>query len=107
MSPGLTQSEAAPLNRLAIEHPAGGFIRPYQRELALLGRAIDLVLVVSSLRLSMSIVGWNWDIRHTLLAAVAAILFYLTAEAVKLYDNRRSTPLQVDQIGRASCRERV
>jgi putative colanic acid biosynthesis UDP-glucose lipid carrier transferase len=84
------------MGRVRIEHPAGGFIRPYQRELAVLGRAIDLVLVVTSLRVSMMVAGWDWDMRYTLLASVAATLFYLAAEAVKLYDNRRSTPLQVD-----------
>lgn len=96
MSPGLGQSEAAPLGRIRIDHPAGGFIRPYQRELAVLGRAIDLLLVVLSLRLSMMMAGWDWDMRHTVLASVSATLFYLAAEAVKLYDNRRSTPLPVD-----------
>jgi putative colanic acid biosysnthesis UDP-glucose lipid carrier transferase len=96
MIPGLSQSEAAPMRRVRVEHPAGGFIRPYQRELAVLGRAIDLVLVVTSLRVSMLLAGWDWDMRHTVLASVSAVLFYLSAEAVKLYDNRRSTPLPVD-----------
>jgi putative colanic acid biosynthesis UDP-glucose lipid carrier transferase len=96
MLPGVTQSETATLGRVQVEHPAGGFIRPYQRELALLGRAIDLVLVIVSLRIGMFLSGWSWDMRYTLLASVAATLFYLAAEAVKLYDNRRSTPLQAD-----------
>jgi putative colanic acid biosynthesis UDP-glucose lipid carrier transferase len=92
----LTHTDTGTLERLRVEHPAGGFIRPYQRELALLGRAIDLVIVIVTLRLGMFLSGWAWDMRYTLLASVAATLFYLCAEAVKLYDNRRSTPLQAD-----------
>jgi putative colanic acid biosynthesis UDP-glucose lipid carrier transferase len=42
----------------------------------------------------MVVAGWDWDLRHTLLAAVAAILFYLSAEALHLYDDRRSVPLR-------------
>jgi putative colanic acid biosysnthesis UDP-glucose lipid carrier transferase len=91
-----SRSAAAPLSRLKVEHPAGGFIRPYHRQLAVLGRAIDLFWVIASLRVSMVVAGWTWDLRHTLLAAVAAIIFYLAAEAVHLYDDRRSHALRFD-----------
>ena len=96
MNPGVSRTETAPLRRLNVEHPAGGFIRPYQRELVVLGRAIDLFWVIASLRVSMVVAGWDWDLRHTLLAAIAAILFYLSAEALNVYDGRRSSPLRFD-----------
>ena len=96
MIPNLSQSEPVPVRRLTAEHPAGGFIRPYHRQLSVLGRAIDLFWVIASLRVSMVIAGWDWDLRHTLLAAVAAIIFYLSAEAVHMYDDRRSQVLRYD-----------
>ena len=96
MIPGMSRTETAPLRRLKVEHPAGGFIRPYQRQLVVLGRAIDLFWVIASLRVSMLIAGWDWDQRHTLLSAVAAIIFYLSAEALHLYDDRRSHALRFD-----------
>lgn len=96
MIPNLSQTEPVPVRRLTAEHPAGGFIRPYQRQLSVLGRAIDLFWVIATLRVSMVIAGWDWDLRHTLLAAVAAIIFYLSAEAVHMYDDRRSQVLRYD-----------
>jgi putative colanic acid biosynthesis UDP-glucose lipid carrier transferase len=95
MSPGLLESGTAVGRSSPIDHPAGGFIRPYQRELELLGRVSDLLLVIGSLRLSMALSGWQWEIRHTLLAGVAVIFFYFSAEAVNLYHDRRSAPVQV------------
>jgi len=94
--PGVTRSDSSSMSRLNLEHPAGGFIRPYQRQLAVLGRAIDLFWVIASLRVSLAIAGWDWDARHTALAACAAIIFYLAAEAFHLYDNRRSHALSYD-----------
>jgi putative colanic acid biosynthesis UDP-glucose lipid carrier transferase len=96
VDPVLTSSPTAALKSLGVDHPAGGFIRPYQRELAVVGRAIDLALVTLALRLSMAFSGWGWDERHTLLAAVGCILFYLSAEGFKVYDDRRSIPLRFD-----------
>jgi putative colanic acid biosynthesis UDP-glucose lipid carrier transferase len=84
------------LRRLKVEHPAGGFIRPYQRQLVVLGRAIDLVWVIVSLRVSLALAGWQWDQRYTLLGAGVAIIFYLSAEAFHLYDDRRSHALSYD-----------
>jgi putative colanic acid biosynthesis UDP-glucose lipid carrier transferase len=96
MDPVLTSSPTAALKSLGLDHPAGGFIRPYQRELAVVGRAIDLAIVIATLRASVAISGWDWDQRHTLLAAVGCILFYLAAEGFKVYDDRRSIPLLFD-----------
>jgi putative colanic acid biosysnthesis UDP-glucose lipid carrier transferase len=102
VNPGVSRSDTAALNgasraaRLKVEHPAGGFIRPYQRQLVVLGRAIDLVWVIASLRVSLALSGWNWDQRYTLLAAVTAIIFYLSAEAFHLYDDRRSHAISYD-----------
>lgn len=95
VTPGVG-SESAPLSRLKVYHPAGGFIRPYQRQLAVLSRAIDLLWVIAALRVSLALAGWEWDTRYTLLAAFAAIIFYLSAEAVHLYDDRRSHALRFD-----------
>ncbi len=96
MDPALNPHSTATLKSLGVDHPAGGFIRPYQRELAVVGRAADLAIVVAALRLSMALSGWSWDQRHTLLAAVGCILFYLSAEGFKVYDDRRSLPLRFD-----------
>jgi putative colanic acid biosynthesis UDP-glucose lipid carrier transferase len=96
VEPVLTSSPTAAVKALGIDHPAGGFIRPYQRELAVVGRAIDLAIVAATLRASMALAGWDWDQRHTLLAAVGCILFYLSAEGFKVYDDRRSIPLRFD-----------
>jgi putative colanic acid biosynthesis UDP-glucose lipid carrier transferase len=79
-----------------VERPAGGLIRPYHRELALLGRATDLLWVGSSLWISMSLVGYDWKEPYTLLAAVGCVLFYLSAEAFSIYNDRRSAPLGAD-----------
>jgi len=95
-TPDVGRAEASPLSRLKAHHPAGGFIRPYQRQLVVLGRAIDLFWVIASLRVSLALAGWDWDTRYTLLAAFAAIIFYLSAEAVHLYDDRRSHALRFD-----------
>lgn len=99
MIPDLSHTETALPKRFGREHAAGGFIRPYHRELALAARAIDLFLVVASLRISMVIAGWGWDLRHTLLAAVAVIFFYLSAEALNLYYHRRIAPVQASLRG--------
>jgi putative colanic acid biosynthesis UDP-glucose lipid carrier transferase len=93
---GIGRSETTPLSRLKIHHPAGGFIRPYQRQLGVLGRAVDLFWVIASLRVSLAVSGWDWDIRYTLLGAFSAIIFYLSAEALHLYDDRRSHALRFD-----------
>ena len=103
MIPDVGRTETAPVRRLNVEHPAGGFIRPYHQQLLVLGRAIDLFWVIASLRVSMIIAGWSWDLRHTLLAAVAAIIFYLSAEAVHMYDDRRSQALRYDMRNLATA----
>jgi putative colanic acid biosysnthesis UDP-glucose lipid carrier transferase len=86
----------ASMKALAMERPAGGLIRPYQRELELMGRVLDLMAVAISLRVSILFSGWEWAERYTLLTALACVLFYLSAEANSVYHDRRSAPLRVD-----------
>jgi putative colanic acid biosynthesis UDP-glucose lipid carrier transferase len=94
MSPNGTHTVS--LKTLTVDRPAGGFIRPYQRELGLLARAVDLAWVILALQLSMRMVGYDWSERYTLLAAVACVLFYLSAEGFNVYNDRRSAPLRFD-----------
>jgi putative colanic acid biosynthesis UDP-glucose lipid carrier transferase len=81
---------------IGFERPAGGYIQPYQRELKMLGRVLDLTAVAGSLRASIALVGWGWEERYTLLVATSCVVFYLSAEAFSVYNHRRSAPLRVD-----------
>jgi putative colanic acid biosynthesis UDP-glucose lipid carrier transferase len=81
---------------IGFERPAGGYIQPYQRELKMLGRVLDLAAVAGSLRASIALVGWGWEERYTLLVATSCVVFYLSAEAFSVYNHRRSAPLRVD-----------
>ena len=98
MSPVLLpeQSPAATLGGVTVERPAGGLIRPYHREVALLMRMVDLAWVMVGLRVSLAVAGWSWSERYTLLGAVVCVLFYLAAEAFNVYHDRRSAPLRFD-----------
>ena len=78
------------------ERGVRGFIRPYEREITLVTRANDLIWIVLTLYISLRLVGWGWEERHTLLAAAACALYSLAAEAFNVYNNRRSAPLRFD-----------
>lgn len=90
------RSTSVPFKALGIEHPAGGFIRPYQRELRLLGRALDMASLGASLQLGLLLAGWDWSERYLVLTLVACVVFSLFAEAMGLYYDRRSAPLRFD-----------
>jgi putative colanic acid biosynthesis UDP-glucose lipid carrier transferase len=89
-------SPSVAIKSLSRERPAGGLIRPYHRELKLVGRVLDLIAVAASLRVSIALAGWDWADRYSLLAAIACVLFYLSAEVFSVYNDRRSAPLRVD-----------
>jgi putative colanic acid biosynthesis UDP-glucose lipid carrier transferase len=73
-----------------------GFIRPFEHQLGVLSRAIDLMWIVGALYVSLRLAGWGWAERYTVLAAASCALFLLSAEAANVYNNRRSAPLRFD-----------
>lgn len=79
---------------ISVKRPAGGLIRPYQRELGLLARVVDLLWVITALWMSLALHGYGWTERYTLLATVSAVLFYLSAELFNVYWDRRSDSLR-------------
>jgi len=80
----------------ASEPGVRGFIRPFEHQLGVLSRAIDLTWIVLTLYVSLRLAGWGWDERYTMLAAASCALFLLAAEAANVYNNRRSAPLRFD-----------
>jgi putative colanic acid biosynthesis UDP-glucose lipid carrier transferase len=92
----MSNDPAATVSTVPVDRSATGLVRPYDRELRVITRAIDLAWVALSLRASLLLSGWQWDERYTLLAAVSCVAFYLFAEGCNVYNDRRSAPLRFD-----------
>jgi putative colanic acid biosynthesis UDP-glucose lipid carrier transferase len=87
------------------ERPAGGFIRPYEHQLGLLTRAVDLFWVTLALLVGVQAVGRPWHDRYSLLAAIGCVAFLLAAEIVALYPASRGATLRTEstQVAAAWC----
>jgi putative colanic acid biosynthesis UDP-glucose lipid carrier transferase len=81
---------------MPIERPAGGFIRPYEAQLGVLSHVFDIFLVTLSLWLSLSLYSYPWQPRYTILAVIAAALFYVSAEIFGVYRAARTDSLRRD-----------
>ena len=71
-----------------------GIIRPYQTEVDIASRLIDLVWISAALWLACLMCDEPWHNAHSLAAAAATILFYLFAEASSLYRPQRGEPVR-------------
>ena len=79
---------------LAGDPPAGGLIRPYESELGVLERVVDLVWLSGALWISLTVYGHGWVNRHSALAVLASLLFLLTSAWFEVYRDRRSDPVR-------------
>jgi putative colanic acid biosynthesis UDP-glucose lipid carrier transferase len=71
-------------------------IRPYERQLAFVARAVDVAWVVGVLWISFQLFGYEWHERNTILALVAAVLFYFSAELCRVYRSWRGESLEFE-----------
>ena len=79
---------------MALEPRSGGLIRPYEKELGWLARFLDVLWIPGALWLSLTLYGYPWTERYTLVATGSIVLFYLFGEGVSLYRSWRSEPLR-------------
>ena len=73
-----------------------GLIRPFEREIVVVARVIDLGWIVAALWISFQLFGHDWQPRNTQLALFAGVLFYFCAELCEVYRPWRGEPLQYE-----------
>jgi undecaprenyl-phosphate glucose phosphotransferase len=84
---------------MPVERPAGGFIRPYESQLLVLSRLVDISWVTTSLWLSLHLYSYHWKPPYTILAGIAAALFYFSTEVFSVYRAARTDSLR-SELGR-------
>ncbi len=94
MSLDFTTGQQGILGRLSVERPAGGFIRPYQSELGVVGRVIDLLWVAVALWVGLKLYQYPWEARYSLLLAMASVLYLLLGEFFGIHRKLRTDPLR-------------
>jgi hypothetical protein len=71
-----------------------GTIRPYQTEVDVASRLIDLMWISVALWIACLLCDEAWQNAHSLAAASATVLFYLFGEASGLYRPQRGEPVR-------------
>jgi putative colanic acid biosynthesis UDP-glucose lipid carrier transferase len=71
-----------------------GTIRPYQTEVDVASRLIDLMWISVALWIACLLCDESWQNAHSLAAASATVLFYLFGEASGLYRPQRGEPVR-------------
>jgi putative colanic acid biosynthesis UDP-glucose lipid carrier transferase len=71
-----------------------GIIRPYQTEVDVASRLLDMLWIGATLWLACTLCGESWQNSQSLAAASATVLFYLFGEASGLYRPQRGEPIR-------------
>jgi len=71
-----------------------GTIRPYQTEVDVASRLVDLMWISVALWIACLLCDESWQNSHSLAAASATVLFYLFGEASGLYRPQRGEPVR-------------
>jgi putative colanic acid biosynthesis UDP-glucose lipid carrier transferase len=71
-----------------------GTIRPYQTEVDVASRLVDMFWISATLWIACTLFGESWQTYHSLASAAATIAFYLFGEASGLYRPQRGEPVR-------------
>ena len=71
----------------------GGFIRPFHSKIMAISRAVDSLIIIASLWLSIRLFHVEWTEKHAWASIVGLILFQFIAEYNEVYRIWRGSPI--------------
>ncbi|MET0386316.1 MAG: undecaprenyl-phosphate glucose phosphotransferase [Polyangiales bacterium] len=72
----------------------GGAVRPHEAKLDLLARVADAFWICAALFIACAFYPEVWEVRHSMAAAFAVVLFYMVGQAQGLYRAWRAEPVK-------------
>jgi len=96
MATGSEVPESGTITGLHAGRPAGGFIRPYQREFLVLARVFDLLWITMALWAGLEFHSYPWEPRYTILISISSLIFLFASEIFQVYRASRTDPIRAE-----------
>ena len=81
----------------------GGAVRPHEAKLDILARIADAFWICAALFIACAFYPEVWEVRHSMAAAFAVLLFYMVGQAQGLYRAWRAEPVKSERFIRGAA----